>query len=272
MVKLPAEPVIRPARDITTSVAQVSTQSRPPAPALQPTSAPAEVSKPAKRSLLQSLNPLNLFRKDEKQPTLGSGQTPSASSDGASGMPGVSSTLSDLASAQPGVPRYTYRSPAAPKPGNRREAERVFAEALQAQQKRRYNEAQAGYRRATQLDPANFKARYNLGLVTAEFGDLPAALEEYEYALALQSDSPDARYNFALLLKQAGYWIDAAGELEKLLATNARDARSHLALANLYAQQFQQPAKARVHYLKVLELEPRHPQAAAIRYWLAANP
>jgi len=33
-----------------------------------------------------------------------------------------------------------------------------------------------------------------------------------------------------------------------------------------------QPVKARQHYLKVLEVEPRHPQAGAIRYWLAANP
>jgi hypothetical protein len=30
--------------------------------------------------------------------------------------------------------------------------------------------------------------------------------------------------------------------------------------------------KARVHYTRVLELEPRNSQAPAIRFWLAANP
>ena len=61
-------------------------------------------------------------------------------------------------------------------------------------------------------------------------------------------------------------------ELEQLLATSPNEARAHLALANRYAQQFHQTGKARQHYLKVLELAPRHPQASAIRFWLAANP
>ena len=82
----------------------------------------------------------------------------------------------------------------------------------------------------------------------------------------------DARYNFALVLKQANYLADAVNELERLLASYPNETRANLALGNLYAQQFHQPAKARQHYLKVLEVDPRHPQAGAIRYWLAANP
>ena len=50
------------------------------------------------------------------------------------------------------------------------------------------------------------------------------------------------------------------------------EARAHVALANLYAQQLGQPARAREHYLRLLELDPQHPQATAIRYWLEANP
>ena len=63
-----------------------------------------------------------------------------------------------------------------------------------------------------------------------------------------------------------------ADELEKLLANNPSEARAHFALANLYAQQLDQPAKARDHYLRLLELEPQHPQGTAVRYWLEANP
>ena len=70
----------------------------------------------------------------------------------------------------------------------------------------------------------------------------------------------------------AGYPLDAAQELEKLLAAHPSEARAHLSLANLYAQQLDQPTLARPHYLKFLASAPRHPQATAVRYWLAANP
>jgi Flp pilus assembly protein TadD len=61
-------------------------------------------------------------------------------------------------------------------------------------------------------------------------------------------------------------------ELEKLLATYPNDPRAHLALGNLYAQQFGQPAKARPHYQKVLEVDPQNPQAGSIHYWLRDHP
>jgi tetratricopeptide (TPR) repeat protein len=98
------------------------------------------------------------------------------------------------------------------------------------------------------------------------------SLVAYEYALALRPDSADARYNFALALKQANYFQDAAHELEVLLKGDPRDVRSHLALGNLEAQELRQPASAREHYRKVLEYDPRNPQADAIRHWLAQNP
>jgi tetratricopeptide (TPR) repeat protein len=128
------------------------------------------------------------------------------------------------------------------------------------------------YRLAARLDPSLFEAQYNLGLAATEAGNLSLALTAYENALAIQPTSLDARYNLALVLKQANYLTDAVNELERVLASYPNETRAHLALGNLYAQQFGQPAKARQHYRKVLEVEPRHPQAGAIRYWLAANP
>ena len=50
------------------------------------------------------------------------------------------------------------------------------------------------------------------------------------------------------------------------------EARIHSALADLYAHKLGDPKRARVHYLRLLELDPRHPQATAIRYWLENNP
>jgi Flp pilus assembly protein TadD len=82
----------------------------------------------------------------------------------------------------------------------------------------------------------------------------------------------DARYNFALGLKASDYAQDAVNELKKIVAANPDEARAQLALGNLYAEQMQDPAQARQHYLKWLALDPHNPQANNIRYWLSANP
>ena len=82
----------------------------------------------------------------------------------------------------------------------------------------------------------------------------------------------DTRYNFALALKAANYPADAASELKQILAANVNETRAHLVLGNLCAGQFGNPAQARAHYLKVLEQDPRHPQATVIRFWLVAHP
>jgi tetratricopeptide (TPR) repeat protein len=168
--------------------------------------------------------------------------------------------------------RYAYLSPARPELGNRLEAQRAFDEGLRAHDARQWSAAVQAYRQATQLDPAFFDAHYNLGLAATEAGNLPLGLAAYEQALAIRPNSADARYNFALALRKANHPQDAANELSKLLAIHPAEARAHLALANLYAEQLHQPAKARQHYFKVLELSPRAPQAGAIEQWLVTHP
>lgn len=168
--------------------------------------------------------------------------------------------------------RYKYLTPPKPVAGDRSAAEKFFRAGAQAQQDRRLADALANYGKATQLDPAYFEAYYNLALAAQGTGNTQTALNAFEHALAIQPDSPDARYSFALALKQANYLADAAAELEKLLAQYPNDGRAHLALGNLYAQNFDEPSKARRHYLKVLDTDPQSPQAGAVRYWLAAHP
>jgi tetratricopeptide (TPR) repeat protein len=128
------------------------------------------------------------------------------------------------------------------------------------------------YRRATQLDESFFEAHYALGLATFQTRNFKAAAAAWEAALAIRPDSSDARYNFALTLKAANHVAEAAQELEKLLALHPDEARAHLTLGNLYAEQLANKPRARRHYQRVLQLDPRNPQAQAIRYWLVANP
>jgi Flp pilus assembly protein TadD len=173
---------------------------------------------------------------------------------------------------RPTFPRYRYTSPTPPAAGDRAAADRALQQALAAQRAGRNTEASAAFASALAADPSYFEAQYNSALLSFQTGETAKALTGWETALALQPDSLIARYSFALTLKQGGHATDAAQELEKIIDAKPDDARAHLALGNLYAQQLLDTDKARAHYKKYLELEPRSPQAAAIRFWLAANP
>src|SRR6185436_18523245 len=100
-----------------------------------------------------------------------------------------------------------------------------------------------------------------LASANTEAANLTGAIAAYESALAIRPDSLEARYNLALLLKQNNDFTRSVTEFEKLLEKYPNDSRSHLALGNLYAQQLHEPARARSHYLKVLETDPHNPQA-----------
>ena len=174
---------------------------------------------------------------------------------------------------KPAFARYTYLSPSAPtRAGNRADAERVMSQGVKAQRAGDTNEALRNYQLAINTDPTYFDAHYNLALLAFQAGDLKRSLAAWETALALQPDSINARYNFALALKQGNYAYEAVQELQRILEAKPNEVRAHLILGNLLAQQFNDPSQARSHYMKVLELDPRNPQAPAIRYWLVANP
>jgi len=173
---------------------------------------------------------------------------------------------------RPVIARYEYRKNLGLSKGNRAQAQRLFAQAAAAHQQRRLPEAIGLYRQAIHADPSYFEAHYNLGLASFQNKDLPIALGANEEAVALNPTSADARYNFALTLREAHYYVDAANELRELLANSPNEVRAHLTLANLYSQQLDEPALARTHYQRFLDLAPNHPEAAVVRQWLVVNP
>jgi tetratricopeptide (TPR) repeat protein len=174
--------------------------------------------------------------------------------------------------AAPTFPRYLYQSPRKPAAGDRGAASGAFTKAHQFEQRTRWADALEWYRRAAAADPDWFEAQFNCGVLSYRLRDFTASISAYEMALAIQPESVDARFNFALALKAAGYAQDAVNELKKVVAANPNEVRAQLALGNLYAQQMRDPAQARQHYLKVLALDPHNAQASDIRFWLSANP
>jgi tetratricopeptide (TPR) repeat protein len=151
-------------------------------------------------------------------------------------------------------------------------AERYAAKGSKAMSLKRYVEAADAYGAAAKADPGWYQAHFNHAAAAIEAGRTTEALAACQQALELKPASTEARYNYALALKQAGRYAEAAAQLERVVSADAKNARAHLSLGNLYADQLRQTDKARAHYLSVLEIDPRHPQAGAIHFWLRANP
>jgi len=168
--------------------------------------------------------------------------------------------------------RYQYLSPRPAAAGNHAAAAGAFTKAQLAEQAEKWLDAEQWYQQAAEFDPAWFEAQFNSAAIAHRLRNYSLALMRYEQALALRPGSVDARYNFALALAAAGHVPDAVTEFKKILAAEPNEIRAHLALANLYAQTLKEPAAARPHYQQVLALDPQHPAAADIRFWLGANP
>jgi Flp pilus assembly protein TadD len=166
---------------------------------------------------------------------------------------------------------YPYAGLIQPAPGDRAEAIRLLNEGIQAQRSFRARKALELYRQAVNADPSLFEAHYNRGVAAFEENELGEALRAYEQALALMPDSLPGRFNFATALERAGFLHDAVNELERLLQMHPDEVRAHLLLGQLYADRMRMPARARPHYQRVLELQPQHPQATALRFWIEAN-
>jgi len=291
VVRLNEEPPPQPARDEEPAAPTREIPATNPvvtAPRSATTPGDSEVAtapKPARKSLLQKINPFKRRTKSEPEPS----EPPRRAETTVAAVPRSEPTNAPapIATNPPPVavgrpappppprvepPRYHYLDLKKPAPGNRAAADPLVAAGYEAQKARRLDEAARQYAAALKHDPSYFEASYNLTLVALDVGDLPAALHAGELSLAIKPDSHEARVNFAMALDRAGYWADAALELEKALQTAPGDAKAHLLLANLFAQKLGLPGKARPHYQRVLEIDPRHPRASEIRYWLAANP
>lgn len=171
--------------------------------------------------------------------------------------------------AKPVVPRYVRRSVPVVSPGNRSAAE---ASARQAEASLDNEAALVGWQRAVQQDPSWSAAWMELGRLALDTSKPALALQAGEALTTLDPSAASSHQLFAAALARAGYPRDAADELEKVVTIAPGNAGVHLALAGIYARDLAEPALARPHYEQVLALDPKHPQAAAIRVWLASNP
>lgn len=248
--KVPASSDVKPVSDDSKEAVVRTENSIPPVP-VAVAAAPARAAE--SKGLFSKLNPFKRETKSSAAET----KSVTAVAKSAAGTNAIA----------------TASTPASqPKTGDRKAAEVELARGQKEQRAKRLAEALQFYRRAVSLDESYFEAHYCLGLVAFELRSFKLATTAWQEALALRPDSGDARYNYALTLKADNRFKEAAGELEKLLAVHPDEARAHLTLGILYADPVRDIPRARQHYQRVLQLDPRNPQAEAIRYWLVANP
>jgi tetratricopeptide (TPR) repeat protein len=231
-------------------------------------------------SALHNLNPMHWFNSPTQENYSQNGVTPLPGPETDNIKPTIASNppvvvpkpVKIVPPPAPVFPRYAYLSPRKPKAGDRLAASAEFTKARAAENDSHLADAAQSYLKAAQLDPAWFEAQYNCGVLEYRLKNFKQSLAASEMALAIQPDSSDARYNFALALKASGYVTDAVNELKKVVASNPDESSAHLALGDIYAQLVHDTASARVHYLKFLDLDPRNTQATNVRFWLASNP
>jgi len=170
-----------------------------------------------------------------------------------------------------GVVRYRYVKPKRPEPGAVVDPEgltKMFEKALHQHRINELDAAIDGYRKVLQVNPAYQQAYVNIALALQVQGEVKQALPVYEKALAINPFSKVTRHGFASALSRSEYYVDAAKEFHGLLDLYKNDLSAHLALGGLYSDHLKDPDKASVHFRKVLELSPQHPQATGIRQWL----
>ncbi|HWY32719.1 MAG TPA: tetratricopeptide repeat protein, partial [Candidatus Acidoferrum sp.] len=167
----------------------------PPAPASEP---PVELPIPAqpdqKSGFWHRLFTPSENQKQQESTYLENGVTPLPSAAGAADT--------SLSSPKPApvpltrFPRYQFISPRKPGPGdhaNGTPAAGALTRAQLYEQDEKWSDALQYYAQAAQADPSWFVAQYNTAVLAQRLRIYSQSLTAYEYALAIQPDSMDAR-------------------------------------------------------------------------------
>jgi DNA-binding transcriptional MerR regulator len=118
-----------------------------------------------------------------------------------------------------------------------------------------FDEAEALYGRAIELDPHLAIAYTNLGNVRFRRGDSVGAESLYRKALAIDEGQPEAHYNLGYVVLERGDPKSAVALFEKAIERDPRFADAHFNLA-MALEQSSEHGRARIHWRRYLELEP----------------
>ncbi len=129
---------------------------------------------------------------------------------------------------------------------------------------RLYDSAETCYRASHRLSPGDHRWSYYLGLVRQSQGDLAAAAEDYERALAQRPDSPPILIRLGNVLVELDRVDEARQRFARVLELDPENAAAPYGLAKVtgFAGDYQGAVD---YFLRVLELQP---EASVIHYLL----
>ena len=118
-----------------------------------------------------------------------------------------------------------------------------------------YDEAEALYREAIELDPTLAIAHTNLGNILFRRGEDRSAESLYLTAISIDDRQPEAHYNLGYVMLERGDAKRAAEHFEKAISRDSRFADAHFNLA-MACEQLGERSRARIHWKRYLDLEP----------------
>ncbi len=119
-------------------------------------------------------------------------------------------------------------------PGQEVNPERLFQEAVAAQQRGDFSTAVSRYERILELYPQHAVVRGNLGAALVSLGRFAEAIAQYRTALEHEPANTTVRMNFALALYKTGAVPDAANEFRILHEADPANARAATLLGDCY--------------------------------------
>lgn len=123
----------------------------------------------------------------------------------------------------------------------------------------RHVDAEASYRRVTELDPRHAKGYTNLGCMLHIQGRLDEAARCYRKALELEPGQPQALRNHALIVGDDALLPETIAGFEQHLATHPGDASAHHQLAHLRLRAGR-TEQALAGYRRAIALQPDEPE------------
>ena len=136
---------------------------------------------------------------------------------------------------------------------------------------REYDRAAGYFEKAVALKPRFVAAYYNVGDLYYRTGRFDAAVRAYRKAIALKPGNARAHSNLGNAYHGLRDFEQAISAYKQAVALDPGYAEGFYNLGVVY-HTLGDVEQTRACFRKVLDLAPRHPQAPALRSWLAMNP
>jgi superkiller protein 3 len=152
------------------------------------------------------------------------------------------------------------------------QAQDAFARGERLLESKDYAAAEAALREATAAEPSSARAHGKLALALLAQRRLPEAVEEGRLAATLEPGNPEARQVYAVALAMSGRALEAARELEAVVAAKPDELAPLQGLAESYSAA--QDDRAVAAFEKLVKLKPEAPEyriRLAEHHWMMGD-